>query len=74
MARRRKKLPVKSIVAFARVDPDTYNSLVRLAERERRPTSQKIRNILEEYVEYVARQSRRAARREPPAAEIGAQA
>jgi uncharacterized protein (DUF1778 family) len=67
----------KSVIVGMRVDEDVYRVLVRAAAQERRAISSFTRNIILEYLAYVARQSRRSAareQRESAPAEIGAQA
>jgi hypothetical protein len=70
------------IIGF-RVDAAAHRALVAAAARERRPLSSFCRNVITEYLAYVARQSRRNAardaardRQEPQRAdaEIGASA
>jgi hypothetical protein len=67
----------RSVIIGVRVDEDVHDALVAAAARERRPISSFCRHVLVEYLEYVARQSRRAPARERPASEtagIGAPA
>jgi hypothetical protein len=66
----------KSVIIGVRVDGDANRKLVAAAEREGRPVSAFCRNVLTEYLKFIERQSRRAAReqREPQHAdaELGA--
>jgi hypothetical protein len=61
----------RSVIVGIRVDEDVHEALVAAAARERRPVSSFCRNVLVEYLSFVARQSRRAAReqREPQRAD-----
>jgi hypothetical protein len=50
---------------------DSFGALLRAARKDRRPPAQLARNVLDEYLAFIGRQERRAARREaPPVAAI----